>query len=44
MARAAVLVRPRTIQVREFPLPRISADDALLKIEACGICGTEYGL
>jgi len=41
-ARAAVLVGPKTIEPREFPLPAIGPDDALLEIEACGICGTDY--
>ncbi len=41
-ARAAVLVKPKTLELREFPLPAIGADDALLKLEACGICGTDY--
>jgi threonine dehydrogenase-like Zn-dependent dehydrogenase len=41
-ARAAVLVGPRAIEVREFDLPGIGPDDALLRVEACGICGTDY--
>ena len=41
-AKAAVLVRPRVLEVREFPLPAIGTDNALLQIEACGICGTDY--
>lgn len=40
--RAAVLVRPRTIEIREFPLPPLGPDDGLLRVEACGICGTDY--
>lgn len=41
-ARAAVLVKPKTLEIREFPLPAIGPGDALLRIEACGICGTDY--
>lgn len=41
-ARAAVLVEPRRIELREFPLPEISDEDALLRVEACGLCGTDY--
>ncbi len=41
-ARAAVLVEPKTLEIREFPLPPIGPDEALLQIEACGICGTDY--
>ena len=40
--RAAVLVKPRTLELREFPRPAVGADDALLRIEACGICGSDY--
>ena len=40
--RAAVLVKPKTIEHREFARPAIGADDALLRIEACGICGSDY--
>ena len=40
--RAAVLLKPKTIEHREFPRPAIGADDALLRIEACGICGSDY--
>ena len=40
--RAAVLVKPRTIELREFPRPAIGPDAALLRIEACGICGSDY--
>src|SRR5438067_1248926 len=40
--RATVLVEPKTLEAREFARPAISADDALLRIEACGICGSDY--
>ena len=40
--RAAVLVQPRTLEAREFARPTIGTDDALLRIEACGICGSDY--
>ena len=41
-SRAAVLVEPGRIEVTEFELPVLGEDDALLKVEACGICGTDY--
>lgn len=41
-ARAVVQTGPRALEMREFPLPEIGADDALLRIEACGICGSDY--
>ncbi|PYO53767.1 MAG: alcohol dehydrogenase [Candidatus Rokuibacteriota bacterium] len=40
--RAVVLMKPKTLEAREFPWPAIGADDALLRIEACGICGSDY--
>ena len=39
--RAAVQVGPRQIELREFPRPRTGPDDGLLRIEACGICGSD---
>jgi threonine dehydrogenase-like Zn-dependent dehydrogenase len=32
----------RQLEMREFPLPEIGDDDGLLKIEACGICGSDW--
>ena len=40
--RAAVLVKPKTLEAREFARPAIGLHDALLRIEACGICGNDY--
>jgi threonine dehydrogenase-like Zn-dependent dehydrogenase len=31
----------RTLEERHFPLPEIGDDDALLRVEACGICGSD---
>ncbi|WP_421846107.1 zinc-dependent alcohol dehydrogenase [Mycobacterium sp.] len=41
-ARALVLERPRSLTVRECPLPTIGTDDALVRVEACGLCGTDH--
>jgi threonine dehydrogenase-like Zn-dependent dehydrogenase len=38
---AAVRTAPRTTELREFPMPEIPADGALLKMEVAGICGTD---
>ncbi|MGN9847513.1 zinc-dependent alcohol dehydrogenase [Nonomuraea sp. H19] len=40
-ARAAVLVAPGRMELQEIPLPPIGRDDALMRVEACGICGTD---
>ena len=38
---AAVKTGANRIEVREFPMPDIPADAALLKMEVAGICGTD---
>jgi threonine dehydrogenase-like Zn-dependent dehydrogenase len=37
-----VLTKPKTLEPREFARPAIGTDDAMLRIEACGICGSDY--
>ena len=39
--KAAVKTGPSQIEIREFPMPEIAADSALLKMEVAGICGTD---
>jgi threonine dehydrogenase-like Zn-dependent dehydrogenase len=41
-AHAAVLTGPRKIEMRDFALPDIQSDDGLLRVEANGLCGTDY--
>src|SRR5438034_741617 len=41
-SRAIVQTAPRTLELRELPLPEIGPDDALLQVEACGVCGSDY--
>jgi threonine dehydrogenase-like Zn-dependent dehydrogenase len=38
---AAVLVDKGRIELEEFPLPKIGTDEGLLRVEACGLCGTD---
>jgi threonine dehydrogenase-like Zn-dependent dehydrogenase len=38
---AAVRTAPRTTEMREFPMPDLPDDAALLKVEVAGICGTD---
>jgi threonine dehydrogenase-like Zn-dependent dehydrogenase len=40
-SRAIVQEGPRRLVLRELPLPDIDDDGALLRIEACGICGSD---
>lgn len=39
---AMVQVAPQKLEPRDLPIPEIGHDDALLRIEACGICGSDY--
>jgi threonine dehydrogenase-like Zn-dependent dehydrogenase len=36
-----VQTAPRRLEPRELPLPEIDADSGLLRVEACGICGSD---
>ncbi len=39
---AMVQTAARTLEMRDLPIPDIEADSAILRIEACGICGSDY--
>jgi len=39
---ALVLDSPRSLTPRSFDPPPIGDDDALLRVEACGLCGTDH--
>src|SRR4026209_2135883 len=39
--KAAVLLKPKTLELREFPRPAIGPDDALPRIHACRVCGSD---
>ena len=39
---AMVQTGPRALEPRDVPLPDINDDGAILKLEACGICGSDY--
>ncbi len=41
---AAVRVGPSKTEIREFPMPDIAEDAALMKMEVAGICGTDVKL
>ena len=38
---AAVYHGPRDIRVEEIPTPTIAEDEVLLRVRACGICGSD---
>ena len=39
---AMVQTERRKLEPRDLPIPEIGEDSALLRIEACGICGSDY--
>lgn len=41
-ATAAVLEGPRELNFREFAIPTVGDDDAVVRVEASGLCGTDY--
>ena len=40
-ARVAMLTGLEKIELKEYPIPEIGDDDMLVKVEGCGICGTD---
>jgi threonine dehydrogenase-like Zn-dependent dehydrogenase len=40
-ATALVQTGPRALEVREFPFPKLPPGAALLRVEACGMCGSD---
>ena len=41
---AAVMTEPKQTEVREFTLPEIAPDAGLMRVEATGICGSDWGM
>lgn len=44
-ALAAVLVRTGpdgAFEIRELPIPEVGPDDGLLRVDRCGVCGSDY--
>ena len=39
--RAIVQTAPRALELRELPVPDVTDDSAILRVEACGICGSD---
>jgi L-iditol 2-dehydrogenase len=39
--KAAVMLEPGRMEIREYPYPEIDRDSAVIKVEMCGVCGTD---
>ncbi len=39
--KAAFFVAPKTIEIRDVPMPEINEDEILVKIDACGVCSSD---
>jgi len=39
---AMVQTEVRKLEAREFPVPDVTDDTAILRVDACGICGSDY--
>ncbi|WP_257796646.1 hypothetical protein [Lactobacillus kefiranofaciens] len=39
--KVAVLNKLKNIEVKTLPVPEITDDEMLVKVEGCGICGTD---
>ena len=40
-AKVAMLTALERYEIKEFPIPELGDDDILVKVEGCGICGTD---
>ena len=40
-SRVALLTEKEKFEIREYPIPALGDDDILVKVEACGVCGTD---
>ncbi len=40
-AKVAMLTGLEKMEIKEFPMPNVGDDDILVKVEGCGICGTD---
>ena len=40
-AHVAMLTELEKFEVKEFPMPAVGDDDILVKVEGCGVCGTD---
>jgi len=40
-ARVAMLTQLEKFELKEYPIPELGDDDILVKVEGCGVCGTD---
>ena len=40
-AHVAMLTGLEKIEIKEYPMPTVGDDDVLVKVEGCGVCGTD---
>ncbi len=40
-AKVAMLVAPKKFEFREFPIPAVGDDEMIIRVEGCGVCGTD---
>ncbi len=40
-AHVAMLVEPEKFVIKEYPMPTVGDDDILVRVEGCGVCGTD---
>ena len=40
-SRVAMLTEKEHFEIQEYPIPEIGDDDVLVKVEGCGVCGTD---
>ena len=40
-AHVAMLTDLKHFDIKEFPIPEVGDDDILVKVEGCGVCGTD---
>ena len=40
-SRVAMLTQLENYEIKEFPIPEVGDDEILVKVEGCGICGTD---
>ena len=40
-SRVAMLTKAENFDIQEYPIPELGDDDVLVKVEGCGVCGTD---